>query len=137
MKKLFAIFCIILLVFPFCAFAAKSPTTTNKIYSVPAVKFDVVDNALTVRNLEKVLPQEELEEYLWYELLYVELDKEYETVAWHFPADMSKLEKAKVVIIGETVTLQDAIIEDDSIVVDFTGISPGNYYLCFFLNELV
>ena len=81
MKKLFAIFCIILLVSPLCAFAAKSPTTTNKIYSVPAVKFEVVDNALTVRNLEKVLPQGELEEYLWYELLYVELDKEYETVA--------------------------------------------------------
>ena len=50
---------------------------------------------------------------------------------------MSKLEKAKVVIIGETVILQDAIIEDNSIIVDFTGISPGNYYLCFFLNELV
>ena len=48
-----------------------------------------------------------------------------------------KLEKAKVVIIGETVILQDAIIEDNSIIVDFTGISPGSYYLCFFLNELV
>ena len=136
MKKVFICILIILMVLPMCAFAAKSPTTTNKIYSIPAVKFETVDNALTIRNIEKQLP-EGLDDYLWCELLYVELDKEYDIIRWYFPVDMSDMETAKVVIIGETVTLQDAIIEDNMIPVDFTGFKPGNYYVCFFLEHMV
>ena len=137
MKKFFICLCLLVLVLPMCAFAAKSPTTTNKIYSIPAIKYEVVDDVLIIHNIEKQFPKEELKDYLWYELLYIELDKEYDIVRWYFPADMSHLEKAKVVTIGTTVELQDAVIEDGAIFVDFTDYVPGNYYIAFFLEELV
>ena len=137
MKKIFICLCLLVLVLPMCAFAAPSPTTTNKIYSIPQIKYEAITNALTIRNIEKLLPEEELTDYLWYELLYIELDKEYDIIRWYFPADMSKLEKAKVVTIGATVELQDAVIEDGAILVDFTNYMPGNYYLAFFLEEFV
>ena len=137
MKKVFICILIILMVLPMCAFAAKSPTTLNKIYSIPTVKFEVIDNALVIRNIEKRLPEEELEDYLWCELLYVELDKEYDIIRWYFPEDLSSMEMAKIVIIGEDVILQDASIEDNAVIIDFTNIKPGNYYICFFLEHMI
>lgn len=134
MKKLFVIFCILVLVFPMCAFAARSATIERKIYSNPAVKFEVIDELSLIADICEMLPKEELKDYTWCEALIVELDKKYEEVKWYLPIDMSGAENVKIVIIGESVYIQETDIEHNMITVDFTDLEPGTYYVCFFIK---
>ena len=134
MKKVFIVLCILLLTFPLYAFAAKSPTLNDMIYSIPSIQFQVVDKIPMIMDIYDMLPMEELEEYTWCEALIVELDQEYEKTQWRLLIDFTDIEEAKVVIIGESIYIQDAEIIGDMITVDFTGLEPGTYYVCFFVK---
>lgn len=134
MKKFFVILCILLFTFPMYAFAAKSPTVENMIYSIPSIKFEMIDQIPFIMDIYDMLPHEELEGYTWCEAITVELDQEYEKVQWRLLIDFTQIEEAKVVIIGESIYIQSAEIINDMIIVDFTGLDPGTYYVCFFVK---
>lgn len=134
MKKFFAILCIFLLTFPLYGFAAKSPTIENKIYSIPSIPFQIVDTVQMTMDIYEMLPLDELEGYTWCEALIVKLDQVYEKTQWRLLIDLTEVKEAKVVIIGESIYIQDAEIIDDMITVDFTGLEPSTYYVCFFIK---
>ena len=135
MKRFFTFICILLLTFPLYGFAATSPTTVNTIYSTPSISYQVVDTVQMVMEIQEMLPLDELEGYTWCEALIVELDQAYEKTQWRLLIDFTEAEEAKVVIIGESIYVQDAeIVNENTITVDFTGLEPSTYYVCFFVK---
>lgn len=128
MKKFFSIL-LILFLLPTFAFATKSPTTENIIYSDPSIPYEMLDDPEMIEQIK----DEELEGYIFYDAIVVELKEKHELVKWYLPVEFIA---AKTVIVGESIIIQDCPIEEDgAIILDFTDLEPGIYFLCFYIKQ--
>lgn len=127
MKKLIILlFCFVSL-FLLTGAAAPSPSTETLIWCEPEISFKVLDEI----DLELYLSGYEL-----IEALEITLDKQYEQITWYLPIEIMPNCEIKSAIIGNDLLLDDAIItKENGIIVNFSNVQPGTYYLYFFMRR--
>lgn len=153
MKKIFTIIMALLLALtPIFALGAgaPSPSIASKIYSKPAISFSLIDyddsfEAL-LEDLKANFDLDELcAEYItgkWSldEALYIEVDQQYEEVIWSFiPQYDFEKQAVAIVFIGDQTAAQifkwGTVLEDGSVLVDFSDIEPDLYYMFVISGE--
>lgn len=134
MKKLFCILFTILLLIPLTGMAApNSPTARSYFRNNAQIPFELITDPELIEDITDLIPLDEVEGYLLYEIFYVILDQPYKTVAWDLSVDLEKVSNVKAVLIGESIVVQDAPIKNKQVLIDFTGLE-GVYYVYLFIQ---
>ncbi len=139
MKKLIAILCILMLVVPSFAFAAKSPTVgRTRPTSTPDIMFVYADSQPEWETILKriELIQDELEDFTMIEALQICLDRQYKEVTWKLTVPFtSEHEPFMLIINKEAIEKRDVGVDcDGMLVTDFSEFDPGIYILCFYVK---
>lgn len=134
MKKFFIILFILMLL-PIGAFAINSPTLEKTITCNPKLEWEFAEYTEEWPSiLERIIdiPQN----YIMLDTLRVILDKEYETVEWTLPIEITTENEPFILIIdSDTIVKQEVpTTEKGGIITDFTGYKPGIYYICFYIK---
>lgn len=154
MKKILAVVLALLMaLIPTMTLAAGSPTLVGKIYSEPAISFQLVNyddsfEALLMdlkANLDlKALCGERMVDgiYSLDEALYIEVADHYEMVRWHFmPQYDAETQEVAVVLIGDQTGAQlfkwSTIDKNGNILVDFFDVEPDLYYMFVLSGEKI
>lgn len=134
MKKLFCILFTILLLIPLTGMSApNSPTARSYFHNNAQIPFELITDPELIEDITDLIPLDEVEGYLLYEIFYVILDQPYKTVAWDLSVDLEKVSNVKAVLIGESIIVQDAPIKNKQVLIDFTGLE-GVYYVYLFIQ---
>lgn len=139
MKKFIAILCLLVLIVPTFAFAAKSPTVGRiRPISTPDIMFVYADSQPEWNDiLERIdLMQDELEGFTMIEALQICLDKQYKEVTWQLTVPFtSEYEPFMLMINSEAIEKRDISVDcDGMLVTDFSEFDPGIYILCFYVK---
>ena len=127
MKKILVTLLCFLLLIPLTGAAAPSPTVQTLIWCEPEIPFKVLD---------KIDFELYIQDYALIEALQITLDEPHEQIVWHLPVEITPEDQVKVAIINEDLYLDDTLITDDgNIIIDFSAIEPGTYYLYFYLKR--
>ena len=139
MKRFLIVMCILLLICNSAFAVTPSPSLEKINHSAPRVPFTwATGTSAWPHLLERLESVSELTTgYVLLEALEVNLDKQYSTVEWSLPIDITEAHKPFVLIFDAyVITKQDLAISDGKVIVDFTKYSPGTYYLFFYVKNV-
>lgn len=129
MKKLITLLLILLLTFPMYAAAAPSPTVQARVYDESFKFEELVDETLLAQHFDAA------EGYILEDAYIVYLEKKCGLTKWQLPYGHTENDDVKVIIAwDDAYEVQQAVIKEDTIFVDFTDFEVGTYLVYFFIK---
>lgn len=139
MKKFLAILFVLMMI-PLYTFAANSPTAYKMVTSDPKITQIPADQTAGWDDILERLKdvEDETNGYIMIDAFAIMVDKQYKNVEWQLSIPViTEHEPFALIIDSEAIVKQEiSTTEDGKVVVDFSEVDIGMYYICFYIKAL-